>query len=406
MIVSPSMLLIPALLAAGLDLSGRVVTPSGGPVVGAHVLVVSAGARTGFSPLGPSSHPDCRKRARSDADGQFRVDGVDPELIFRVLAIADGHRPEYATQVDPAKGPITIKLAPFDPARVPANRMIRGVVLDPDGRASVGARIKPSMFKTEAYYGFSPGVFEDEAITDLRGEFTLVSNSPIEYVDLKVRGHGFAPRAAPGLKPEGNPQRIVTNRGSTVTGRLVRDGKPVPGAPVGLVQADRSGGAFFGPTTIGTDAEGRFTFSNARANDNYFVYGMLSALPDAGAVVARPVRSGGEGATIEVGDLQVVRGHWIKGQAILSDGKPIPPKTYLYISREDAWDSRKVELNPEGRFDIAGLPTERYSVSVDLQGYRISPKNHSDDPQNSGRLLGTIDADILGLKILMEPGGR
>lgn len=39
-----------------------------------------------------------------------------------------------------------------------------------------------------------------------------------------------------------------------------------------------------------------------------------------------------------------------------------------------------------------------------IKGYRISPKNHSVDTQNPGRLVGTIDQDIDPLKILLEPG--
>ena len=76
------------------------------------------------------------------------------------------------------------------------------------------------------------------------------------------------------------------------------------------------------------------------------------------------------------------------------------------VSREDAWDSRRVELDADGRFEISGLPTEKYSLSVSLRGYRISSKNHSVDAQNPFQLVGTIDQDIDSLKILMEPGSR
>jgi hypothetical protein len=89
---------------------------------------------------------------------------------------------------------------------------------------------------------------------------------------------------------------------------------------------------------------------------------------------------------------------------VLSDGNAIPPKTRLSLSREEAWDHQEVELDANGRFEISGLPTEKYSLNVSLRGYRISSKNHSADGQNPWRLVGTIDQDIDGLKILMEPG--
>ncbi|SIO59896.1 hypothetical protein SAMN05444166_6200 [Singulisphaera sp. GP187] len=151
---------------------------------------------------------------------------------------------------------------------------------------------------------------------------------------------------------------------------------------------------------------GRFTFLNVHPAESYFVYGLIGTIKDGGAMVARQIQVGGDAATTDVGDLPVVSGHRLKGRVLLSDEKPVPPKTRLLVSREDAWDSQRVELDPEGRFDLIGLPTERYSLTVTLKGYRLSPKNHSVDSQNPWALAGTIDQDIDALKILMEPGNN
>jgi hypothetical protein len=78
----------------------------------------------------------------------------------------------------------------------------------------------------------------------------------------------------------------------------------------------------------------------------------------------------------------------------------------MLVSREDAWDSLSVDLDAEGRFEVGGLPTERYTLSIRLSGYEVSSKNHSSDSQNPGRLIGMIDQDIDGLKILMEPRAK
>ncbi len=207
-------------------------------------------------------------------------------------------------------------------------------------------------------------------------------------------------------KPAGNPHRIAMTAGATITGRLVRDGQPVAGAAVGLVQASRNSVTFLGDMSIGTDDEGRFIFLNVHPDDDYFVYGLMASLPDGGAVEAHLVHAASEGGTSDVGDLPVVPGHRIEGRVLLADDQLIPPRTRLLVSREDAWDSRAVELDPEGRFTITGLPTERYSLVVALQGYRLSARNHSVDSQNPGRLVGTIDQDIAGLKILLEPAPR
>jgi hypothetical protein len=388
------------------DLEGRVVTTGGEAVTNAHVLIDSAGVRRGTSPLCPSCYLDCRKSAVTDKQGRFRIAALDPELLFNVLVVADGFRPTFARKSDPAKGPIEVALTPFDPDSFDPKRILRGVVLGPDDEPLVGASVTAQGFSTDAFSGFGPDIFDPVSVTNLRGEFVLTSKSPIQFADLRVKGNGVAPRIVAGRKPEGNPHKIKLTAGATLTGRLLRDGKPVAGAGVGLVQANRDASTFLGESSIGTDENGRFTFLNVHADSDYFVYGLMGSLKDGGAVVARRNHVGAEGATTDVGDLPVVPGHRLKGRVLLSDDKPVPPKTRLLVSREDAWDSQRVELDPEGRFELTGLPTERYSLTVMLKGYRISPKNHSSDSRNPWALVGTIDQDIDSLKILLEPGAN
>jgi hypothetical protein len=403
-------LLTTLLLVAGLlekpDLVGRVATAGAKPVAGAHVLIDSAAVRQGSSPLCPSCYADCRKSADTDHDGKFRIAAVDPELLFNVLVVADGFRPTIVKKTDPAKGPIDVVLSPLDVDKLDPTRVLRGVVLDASEKPLAGARVSAQMFKTEAFSGFSPDIFDPVGVTNLRGEFVLTSKSPITYADLKIEGNGVAPRIVAGRKPQANPHKIKMTAGVTLTGRLVRDGKPVARAAVGLVQANRSSQFFLGDLSIGTDEHGRFTFLNVHPNEDYFVYGLMGTIEDGGAVAAVRVHSGGDGATKDAGDFAVVRGHRVKGRVLLSDGKSIPPKTRLMFSREDAWDNLRVELDADGRFDVSGLPTEKYSLNVSVRGYRFSSKNHSVDPQNAFQLVGTIDQDIDSLKILMEPGSR
>jgi hypothetical protein len=386
------------------DLEGRVVTSDGAPVTGAHVLIATAAVRQGTSPLCPSCYADCSKRALTGSSGGFRIAALDPEQIFNVLVVADGFWPTFARKVDPARGPLEVTLKRQDLATLDPRRILRGVVLGPDGQPLVGASLLAQHFRTEAFSGFGPDIFDPVAVTNLRGEFVLTSKSPIEDVDLRIEGNGVATRIVPGRRPEANPPPIRMTAGATLTGRVVRDGRPVPGAAVGLVQVDRSAQSFLGDRSIGTDADGRFTFLNVHPDDDYFVYGLMGTLKDNGAAPARQIHVSGEGTTANAGDLDAVAGHTIRGRVLLSDGKNIPPKTRLLIGREDAWDSQRIELGPDGGFTITGLPTERYSLTVSVKGYRVSPRNHSADSQNRGSLVGTIDQDIDGLKILLEPG--
>ena len=399
-------LLFGASLADKPDLAGRVLSSAGEPVAGAHVMIDSAAVRQGTSPLCPSCYADCRKSAETDLDGRFRIPSVDPELLFNVLVVADGFRPTIVKRTDPAKGPIAVSLSPLDEDKLDPKCVLRGVVLDPADKPLAGARVSAQMFKTDAFSGYSPNIFDPVAVTNLRGEFVLTSISPITYADLKVEGNGVAPRTVAGRKPESNPHTIKMTAGVTLTGRLVRDGKRVSEAAVGLVQTNRGLGTYLGDQTIGTDEHGGFTFLNVHPDEDYFVYAMMGTIKGGGAVTAIRVHSGADGATTDVGDLRVVRGHRVKGRVVLSDGKPIPSKTRLMLSREEAWDEQRVELDAEGGFELSGLPTEKYTLNITLPGYHFSSKNHSVDSQNTWRLVGTIDQDIDSLKILMEPGER
>ncbi len=402
--------LIALLLVVGLadrpDLVGRVVTAGDHPLAGAVVMIDSAAVRQGSSPLCPSCYADCRKRASTDQDGKFRIASVDPELLFNVLVAADGFRPTITMNVDTAKEPVKVELSRLELRKIDPRRVLHGVVLDPTGNPLPGARVRAQFFDTEAFSGFSPDIFDPVAVTNIRGEFVLTSKSPINHSDLNVEGSGVARRIVTGRKPEANPHTIKMTAGATVIGRLVRDGKPVSGVSVGLVQVNRGSQTFLGDTSIGTDEQGRFTFLNVHPDEDYFVYGVMESFKDGAAVAAHQLRVGGEGATTDAGDLPVVRGHRLIGQVVLADGKSVPPKTRLLVSREHAWDSRRVELEPSGSFEISGLPSERYSLNVSVRGYRLSPKNHSMDPQNPYRLLGTIDQNIDTLKILLEPGSK
>ncbi|MDR3621902.1 MAG: hypothetical protein P4L85_21300 [Paludisphaera borealis] len=388
------------------DLVGRVVTSDGAPVVGAHVSIDTAGVRKGTSPLCPSCYLDCRKSAETDEKGEFRIAAVDPDLLFNVLVVADGFRPTFAMKSDPLKEPVKVALTAFDPSKFEANRILKGVVVDAAGRPLAGIKLTPRGFATEAFRGFSPDILDRLVVTNQKGEFVMTSKSPMEYADLLATGSGVAPRIFHGCKPEANPQKLTMTPGATLTGRVVRDGKPVAGCEVGLVQVSRSADGYLGETSVGTDSDGRFTFVNVHPDESVFVYTLMGSIKDAGAADAKKIRVGGEGATTDAGDFLVVRGHTIKGRVLLSDDKPVPPNTRLLISREDAWDFRYVDLDAEGRFEVDGLPTERYSLSVALKGYEVSPKNHSIDPQNARSLVGMIDQDIDGLKILMEPRAK
>ena len=201
---------------------------NGAPIKGAHVLIYTARVRQGTSSLCPSCYADCSKRAETQPDGSFKIAALDPGLIFRVLVVADGYQAAFAENVDPTAKPIAVALARFDPSRLAASQVLRGIVLDPEGQPVAGAVVSPESFRTEEWSGFKPGVFDPLAVTNPRGEFVLTARSPIESATLKVEGRGLAPRIFPEGVPRQEPARLALTRGATVTGRLVRPASPLP----------------------------------------------------------------------------------------------------------------------------------------------------------------------------------
>jgi hypothetical protein len=197
---------------------------------------------------------------------------------------------------------------------------------------------------------------------------------------------------------------LTLPEGVTVTGRVVKGGKPLAGVPVGLVQKDRNVEAFVGDLKAATDATGTFRIPNAPAEDALVLYGLMDGSKAHGAIPARGVRSGRSGTTLDVGDLEVQKGYTLSGRVVLSDGKPVPAGTRVMLSREEAWDSQQALTGENGSVTLAGVPAERVHMYAALKGYRVSPSNLSFDLLNGGGLLGRVAADTEGLRLLLEPG--
>src|SRR6185436_9565490 len=120
------------------DLAGVVNDHEGKPLRDASVFIYTAGPKEGVGILCPSCYLDCRKRTRTDGEGRFKIESLDPALIFRVLVVAKGQRPEFAGKVDPAVKPIEVTLKPGR-TEVSPDQQVKGRVLDPESKAVPGA---------------------------------------------------------------------------------------------------------------------------------------------------------------------------------------------------------------------------------------------------------------------------
>src|ERR1051326_5214899 len=69
---------------SGADLKGVVKSPEVGVLTNASIFIYTAGPRLGAGLLCPSCYPDCRKSAKSGPNGEFTIQALSTNLLFRV----------------------------------------------------------------------------------------------------------------------------------------------------------------------------------------------------------------------------------------------------------------------------------------------------------------------------------
>lgn len=390
--------------AAALDLAGKVSNAAGAAIEGATIFVYIAAPKVGTSPYCPSCYPDCVKSAKSDATGSFAIAGLSSELVFKLLVVGKDFVPQFVPNVVSGEKRIEVALAPRLIQDVTPQQTVRGRIIDPSGAPIFGAVVEANGADFGQTRQF--GALRDTdplAVTDEAGEFVLTSRMEALALFVRVTARLFANQSL--QLATGKPHVITMTEGATLSGRVMKDGRPLPNVGVGVSAQDRAAGSYLGHFEVGTDADGRFTFLNLPPKTDYYVYGLMETVGPHGMIPMRPVHVGRDREKTDVGDFAVRPAHRLAGKVVLEDAERLPPKTRLLISRDRAWDSRSVELGPDGEFDVPGLSAETVSLSVRIPGYIISPKNGSYDPVGR-RLMGRIDTDVTGLQVLLEKGAH
>ena len=156
-----------------------------------------------------------------------------------------------------------------------------------------------------------------------------------------------------------------------------------------------------------TDAEGRFRLASIPADNRYFLYTRMKDMRELGAgLKPQPVTTGTDGATVDLGDLEVKSARALRGRVVTSDAKPLPDRTRIYLSLENAWDNQDTYVDSDGWFEFTGVPADEIDLSVRVSGYRISAKNPNKDWLNEGRLIGRLEGDLDEFIIHLERGDR
>jgi peroxiredoxin/protocatechuate 3,4-dioxygenase beta subunit len=386
---------------SGSDLTGTVKNAEGDPVSGATVFIYTAAPKEGVGVLCPSCYADCRKRTTTDAQGRFTIESLDPALLFRVLVAAGDYQPKFVDKVDPSAKALSIKLKLASLGDTPDAR-VTGRVVNPEGKPVSGAvvNIRGVTRGESTRFGGNPDI-DPVAVTDDAGKFVIRGTEPFTAVGVDVEARTYARRVFQRLATGETVHELKLTEGVSVEGRLVKDGKPVPHAEVGIAGADRNSEIFVGDYSVATDEEGQFLFVNLPPRTSYFLYGRMKSLGSRGSVPARRMQTQDDGSTLEAGDLKLEPAFTVAGEIRLTDGGRIPPKTRVMLSREEAWDTQQIEVDSQGKFRLEGVPPESVNLHARISGYRLSTRNASLDRYE---LVGRIRSDKTGLILEFEPG--
>lgn len=392
-------------------LAGRVLSSNGKGIGRARVSIYTASVKKGYSQFCPSCYPDCAKASVSDAQGRFRIASLDPSLRFRVLVVADGYAPSFTDRVDPSEGPVKITLAPRPLRLADPTHLVRGVVLGLEGAPVSGALIEPFGMITPEGGEFSDANnlgIDPLAITDSKGQFEFYSQNSNKTYFATVKARGLATQITKDLVTGSQPKIVSLNSGVSITGRILRTGKPVSHVPVGLVQASRSCETFVGSSEIVTDTQGRFLLTNITPNTDYYVYGLMGG--KTAVTTVRRIHAGEDGTVLDAGDISASPLHRVMGQVVLTDGKPVPPMTRILINRQGAWDSETVMADAQGRFTVNTLPDETLDFCAAVRDYEFANGStgldpNANDPQRGAYYRSSVHVtpSMTVLTLKMQP---
>ncbi len=185
-----------------------------------------------------------------------------------------------------------------------AGTHLRDVAVQPKGFASGQG----------ASYGEFPGL-DPLAVTNDRGEFEVAYTEPVSKMLLLVEARSMAPKLV-AMSTGTQRQTVALSEGAVIRGRLVADGKPVAGAEMGLIAAERGGigpdlkiiGSPYDEIKVGTQEDGSFAITNAPPGATWYLYGKMESLGSRGATMPVTCATTRDKEFVDVGDIQVKPG--------------------------------------------------------------------------------------------------
>ncbi|MCA8961304.1 MAG: carboxypeptidase regulatory-like domain-containing protein, partial [Planctomycetes bacterium] len=369
-------------MSPGVDLTGRVVDPSGAPIAGAQVSrrERNGGGRRGMPFFGGGG---ARRSATTDAEGRFRLSGLEAgsvDLQVRAKGFLDGSFEVETGEV----GDLSLAYAP----------RVSGIVLGPDGRAVPGARVRAQVQWDGAAFmrggrggggnrgggrGFGraanattrgDGTFE-LYLDDIESEYTLTASAK-GLIDGTVEGITVETGDVEGIEIRLAPAAVIYGRVTS------REGFAVTGAEVSVVAMDPDDGASpRGRGGRGGPGGGRRGFMNRSVGRSdvdgaYEVDGLAAGTYEVRIRAKGHAGYGYEGiALVEGGrvvhDAVLEPERRLEGRVVDATGAPISSARVMVTGPQSGF--QRGNTGDDGTFSIGGLSADELRVTASAAGY-------------------------------------
>jgi protocatechuate 3,4-dioxygenase beta subunit len=346
----------------GTTVGGLVTNEQGKPIAGVDVQFYFQ------SKDDERNRPDAgmsRAGARTDGNGRWRSDAVPAEMARIAFSL---NHPDYVGDDGYSSTAPIPKLRDMSAVLVMKKGIsVSGRVLDSDGKPIAGARLVLGR-------GRFSGGNEPEARSDAQGRFRFRQVKPGEAMVLTARAKGRAPEQKRVALDAGEVEDLEVRLapGNVIAGRIVdAKGNPVRGAIV-ATESWRDGQL---NERFTTDADGRFTWNDAPADEVVF-----SAFKQ-GFLSIRDMKIKGGEAERQLTLRPVLH---VTGTVVDADtGKPINAFTLtpgiLFAQRGEGqrprplyWESSRAgaRTNAAGKFETQfDEPRDGHALRVNAEGY-------------------------------------
>lgn len=358
-------------LGGGGTISGVVTDASGVPVAGARVSAIA------FQPM------MSRASAQTDADGHFRLEGLEADRDYRVSVAAKGWSPSELTEVR-----VGAELA----IQLDQPGQLIGVVTDlATGRAIEQFSVKAEPIGQSPLARFSAASFDlgsGSKFNDPNGEFRLDSLAPGRY-RLRIVADGYVVHEDDSIRIESGrvaEVAVALDVGGAVDG-YVRDGdgNPISGVTVRRPKAGESAREMAVAVLVEMDGEGQQITSFGGRDENRVTtdesgYYLLPNLPigevelefdsrthlDARKTEVKVER----GQTRRLEAVVLEKGSTLEGSVVRADGTPVTQGsiTLLRIDGEERRPPQFRQLSKEGTFELTGLAAGKYRAQAQAWG--------------------------------------